>query len=210
MLQAHELACVRGDRPLFRGLNLTLEAGHALHLAGANGSGKTSLLRLLCGLSAPAEGEVRWNGESIRSLREDFYRNQIYIGHAPAVKDDLSAMENLLTSATVAGLDVSVDQARQALHGIGLGGREDLPTKVLSQGQRRRVALSRLLLGARVPLWILDEPFTALDKRAVVKLCQVIEAHVEAGGMVIYTTHQEVEFEARQARRLDLDQVAAC
>jgi heme exporter protein A len=210
MLQAYELACVRGDRPLFRGLNLTLEAGHALHLAGANGSGKTSLLRLLCGLSAPAEGEVRWNGESIRSLREDFYRNQIYIAHAPAVKDDLSAMENLLTSATVAGLDVSADQARQALHGIGLGGREDLPTKVLSQGQRRRVALSRLLLGARVPLWVLDEPFTALDKRAVVKLCQVIEAHVEAGGMVIYTTHQEVQFEAQKARRLDLDQVAAC
>jgi heme exporter protein A len=210
MLQAHQLACVRGDRPLFRDLNLTLEPGHALHLAGANGSGKTSLLRLLCGLSAPAEGEVRWNGESIRSLREDFYRNQIYIGHAPAVKDDLSAMENLLTSATVAGLDVSPEQAREALHGIGLGGREDLPTKVLSQGQRRRVALSRLLLGARVPLWVLDEPFTALDKRAGAKLCQVIEAHVEAGGMVIYTTHQEVEFEAQKARRLDLDQVAAC
>jgi heme exporter protein A len=210
MLQAHELACVRGDRPLFRGLKFTLESGQALHLVGANGSGKTSLLRLLCGLSAPAEGEVRWKGESIRSLREEFYRELIYIGHAPAVKDDLSAMENLLTSAMVAGLDVAPEQARQALRGIGLGGREDLPTKVLSQGQRRRVALSRLLLAARVPLWILDEPFTALDKRAVVNLCQVIEAHVQDGGMVIYTTHQEVEFEAQQARRLDLDQVAAC
>lgn len=210
MLQAHQLACVRGDRPLFRGLNFSLEAGSALHLAGANGSGKTSLLRLLCGLSAPAEGEVRWNGESIRSLREEFYRRLIYIGHAPAVKDDLTALENLVTSATLAGLAVAEEEARRALHGIGLAGREDLPTKVLSQGQRRRVALARLLLATRVPLWVLDEPFTALDKRAVASLCQTIEAHVQDGGMVIYTTHQEVEFEAQKARRLDLDEVAAC
>ncbi|MBS1172266.1 MAG: ccmA [Proteobacteria bacterium] len=107
MLEADQLACVRGDRPLFRRLNFSLAAGAALHVAGANGSGKTSLLRLLCGLSAPAEGDVRWNGENIRSLREEFYRDLVYIGHAPAVKDDLSPVENLMTSATLSGGSVS-------------------------------------------------------------------------------------------------------
>jgi len=209
MLQADQLACVRGDRPLFRSLNFTVAAGSALHVAGANGTGKTSLLRLICGLSAPAQGDVRWNGESIRSLREEFYRDLVYIGHAPAVKDDLSAVENLLTSATLSGARVAADEARSALQKIGLAGREDLPTKVLSQGQRRRVALARLLLTARVPLWVLDEPFTALDKRAVNSLRQTIETHIRDGGMVIYTTHQEVEFEATKASRLDLDEVAA-
>ncbi|MBS1137174.1 MAG: ccmA [Proteobacteria bacterium] len=208
MLEADQLACVRGDRPLFRRLNFSLAAGAALHVAGANGSGKTSLLRLLCGLSAPAEGDVRWNGENIRSLREEFYRDLVYIGHAPAVKDDLSPVENLMTSATLSGGSVAAEEARGALQRIGLAGREDLPTKVLSQGQRRRVALARLLLSSRVPLWVLDEPFTALDKRAVDSLRQTIEAHIQDGGMVIYTTHQEVEFEATKARRLDLDEVA--
>lgn len=210
MLHVQGLACVRGDRPLFRGLDFSLDAGQALHVAGANGSGKTSLLRLLCGLSAPAEGEVRWKGESIGKLREEYFRDLLYIGHAPAVKDDLSAEENLLVAATVAGLAISKADARAALQGIGLSGREDLPAKVLSQGQRRRVVLARLLLAQRVPLWILDEPFTALDKKAVANLRGTIESHVADGGMVLYTTHQEVEFETQQARRLDLDEVAAC
>jgi heme exporter protein A len=208
MLQAEQLACVRGDRPLFQGLDLTLAAGQALHVAGANGSGKTSLLRLLCGLSSPAAGHVRWKGEDIRGLREEFYRQLVYVGHAPAVKDDLTPVENLLTSATVAGIEIAADDVRYALQQIGLKGREDLPTKVLSQGQRRRVALARLLVSGSVPLWVLDEPFTALDKRAVENLRRTIESHLQEGGMVIYTTHQDVELDAAGAGRLDLDKLA--
>lgn len=205
MLESRDLACVRGDRPLFEGVNFTLAPGSALHVVGANGSGKTSLLRLLCGLSAPAQGDVLWEGEKIRSLREDFFRQLVYIGHAPAVKDDLSAVENLVTSATLAGVDVAREQACAALERVGLGGREDLPTKVLSQGQRRRVALARLLLAVRMPLWLLDEPFTALDRRAVNDLRQTIDAHVDAHGMVVYTTHQDVDLAPGKTQRLDLD-----
>lgn len=209
MLQARELACVRGDRPLFQGVNFTLQEGAALHVAGANGAGKTSLLRLLCGLSAPAAGDVLWRGENIRSLREEFYRRLVYLGHAAAVKDDLSAAENLVTSATLSGVDVTPAQARDALGRIGLAGREDLPTKVLSQGQRRRVGLARLLVASRVPLWVLDEPFTALDRRAVASLRQTIDDHVHGGGMVVYTTHQDVELAEGKTQRLDLDEVVA-
>ena len=209
MLQARELACVRGDRPLFEGVNFTLQEGAALHVAGANGTGKTSLLRLLCGLSAPAAGDVLWRGENIRSLREEFYRRLVYLGHAAAVKDDLSAAENLVTSATLSGVDVTPAQARDALGRIGLAGREDLPTKVLSQGQRRRVGLARLLVASRVPLWVLDEPFTALDRRAVANLRQTIDDHIHGGGMVVYTTHQEVELGQGKTQRLDLDEVVA-
>jgi heme exporter protein A len=209
MLQARELACVRGDRPLFEGVNFTLQEGAALHVAGANGTGKTSLLRLLCGLSAPAAGDVLWRGENIRSLREEFYRRLVYLGHAAAVKDDLSAAENLVTSATLSGVDVTPAQARDALDRIGLAGREDLPTKVLSQGQRRRVGLARLLVASRVPLWVLDEPFTALDRRAVANLRQTIDDHIHGGGMVVYTTHQEVALAEGKTQRLDLDEVVA-
>ncbi len=207
MLEAKNLACVRGDRPLFRSLDLRLEPGECLHLAGANGSGKTSLLRLLCGLSAPAEGEVLWERENILSLREEYYRCLVYVGHAPAVKDDLTAMENLLTSAGFAGISVAPAEAQEALERIGLGGREHLPTKVLSQGQRRRVALARLLVSDKVPLWVLDEPFTALDKRAVEQLRKTIEAHMARGGLAIYTTHQDIELDVPSPRRLDLDQL---
>lgn len=209
MLESRDLACVRGDRPLFEGVNFTLAPGSALHVVGANGSGKTSLLRLLCGLSAPAQGDVLWEGEKIRSLREDFSRKLVYIGHAPAVKDDLSAVENLVTAATLSGVAVAREQARAALERIGLGGREDLPAKVLSQGQRRRVALARLLLAVKVPLWLLDEPFTALDRRAVNDLRQTIDAHVDAHGMVVYTTHQDVDLAPGKTQRLDLDALSS-
>lgn len=209
MLESRDLACVRGDRPLFEGVNFTLAPGSALHVVGANGSGKTSLLRLLCGLSAPAQGDVLWEGEKIRSLREDFSRKLVYIGHAPAVKDDLSAVENLVTAATISGVAVAREQARAALERIGLGGREDLLAKVLSQGQRRRVALARLLLAVKVPLWLLDEPFTALDRRAVNDLRQTIDAHVDAHGMVVYTTHQDVDLAPGKTQRLDLDALSS-
>lgn len=210
MLECRELTCVRGDRPLFEKLSFVLAPGSALHVVGANGTGKTSLMRLVCGLSVPAAGAVLWQGERIRALQEDFSRQLIYVGHAPAVKDDLTAVENLQTACTLAGLGIGRQEARQALARIGLAGREDLPTKVLSQGQRRRVVLARLLLATRVPLWVLDEPFTALDKQAVNDLRQTIDAHVHEQGMVIYTTHQDVDLAPGRTQRLDLDAAAPC
>lgn len=204
MLHAVQLTCVRGERTLFEGLDFKLEAGVGLWVAGANGSGKTSLLRLLCGLAAPAAGEIRWHGEDIRSLREEYARNLVYIGHASAVKDDLTAHENLLTSATLGGVEVERDDARQALARIGLGGREDMPARFLSQGQRRRVVLARLLLSIRTPLWLLDEPFTALDRAAVDQLRATVAEHLAQGGLAVFTTHQEVELGSR-VHRVDLD-----
>lgn len=203
-LEAVGLACVRGDRPLFTGLEFRLEGGEALYVTGANGAGKTSLLRMVCGLSAPAEGDVRWQGESIYSLREEFFRHLVYLGHAAALKDELTAVENLVVGATLSGHAVDADAARGALAEIGLKGREDLPARVLSQGQRRRVNLARLLLPGAPCLWVLDEPFNALDVRAVAHLAEIIGNHLARGGMVIYTTHQEVTFPQAAVKTLTI------
>ena len=204
MLEVRELECVRGDHRLFAGLNFTLQAGELLHLRGSNGSGKTSLLRTICGLMVPADGQVLWQGENIRSLRDEFYRNLTYLGHLGAIKGDMTAWENLHLSCQMTGLDVAVNRIVDALVQMGLGGREELPTKVLSQGQKRRVALARLLI-SDAPLWVLDEPFTALDVRAVELLKGVIGKHLRASGMVILTTHQDVDLTVGSMKELNLD-----
>jgi heme exporter protein A len=204
MLEAVELECVRGDRTLFRDLDFALERGALLRVAGANGSGKTSLLRIVCGLSVPAHGEIRWDGANIRALKEEYARQLVYIGHANALKDDLTARENLLITGQLAGLDATPDQATDALERFGVGGCAMLPARVLSQGQRRRVALARLALSTAVPLWVLDEPFTALDVKAVDDLQALIADQVARGGSVVLTTHQEVAIAAANAQRLDL------
>jgi heme exporter protein A len=211
-LAAHKLGCVRGDLQLFSDIEFAIERGDAMRVAGSNGSGKTSLLRILCGLSAPADGEVRWEGRDIRAQRDEFYSRLIYLGHANGVKDDLLAWENLVIASTLAGHSVSRDDAHAALERLGLGRAADLPTRSLSQGQRKRVALARLSLGLGldIPLWILDEPFTALDRDAVSTLCQTIDKHLVAGGMVIYTTHQDVTLDARRSLVLDMDRGALC
>lgn len=209
-LQAHQLTCVRGTRRLFRGIDVEINAGDALRVVGANGSGKTSLLRILCGLTQPAEGEVRWHGRGIRELREEFFRHVIYLGHANGVKDDLLAWENIVVTSTLSGKPVTQGDAVQALKQLGLGRAASLPVRVLSQGQRKRVALARLQLSASIPLWILDEPFTALDQHSVSALCGTINRHLADGGMVIYTTHQEIDLTARRARRLDLSLGTLC
>jgi heme exporter protein A len=203
-LQACQLACTRGDRELFNDVNTAVGAGDALRVAGANGSGKTSLLRMLCGLACPSAGAVRWGGQDIRSLREQFGSQMIYLGHANGVKDDLAAWENLVVAATLGGQPVTREAAYQALDQLGLGQAADLPTRALSQGQRKRVALARLQLGTRQRLWILDEPFTALDHAAVGALCATINGHLARGGMVVYTTHQEIVLDAARMLRLDL------
>ena len=208
--QAHQLSCMRGDLQLFSEVSFDLHPGDAMRVAGTNGSGKTSLLRMLAGLSMPTEGEVLWDGKNIRRLREEFCSRLIYLGHANAVKDDLMAWENLVVASTLSGRQVSRDAAYAALEQLGLGRAADLPTRVLSQGQRKRVALARLSLDRSATLWILDEPFTALDQSAVAALCGTVNTHLERGGMVIYTTHQEIELSARRALCLNLNQLAAC
>jgi heme exporter protein A len=209
-LQGFELGCTRGERELFSNINFQIEAGDAMQVAGANGSGKTSLLRMLSGLTSPAEGEVRWVGRNIRSIREEFGSQLIYLGHANGVKDDLIAWENVVVASTLAGNPASRDDAYDVLDQLGLDRAADLPTRSLSQGQRKRVALARLWLCKKTTLWILDEPFTALDKNAVIELCGTLDRHLERGGMVIYTTHQEINLSAQRQLHLDLGQDTQC
>lgn len=203
MLEISKLACARGDHQLFSDLSFSLSVGELLQVQGANGSGKTSLLRTLCGFMMPVAGEIRWRGQNIRELDEEYYAEMIYLGHLNAIKDELNALENLRISAGLAGCTVDDKQVVAALRRMGLRGRETLPVKVLSQGQRRRVALARLLLG-NFPLWILDEPLTALDVSAVGLMQDLIGEHLANNGMVIYTTHQPLEVAGVVTRVLSL------
>ena len=189
MLEARDLECERGGRTLFRGLALALPPGEVVRVAGANGSGKTSLLRILCGLLTPTAGEVRWNGARIQSLKEDYARHVLYLGHAPAVKDELTGEENLRASCALAGLAPSAEQIRAALARFGVPG--DKAVRQLSQGQRRRAALARLVVSWAAPVWLLDEPFTALDAGAAQLTRALLGEHAQRGGSVVYTTHQD-------------------
>ncbi len=206
MLEAAELECERGGRILFRALSFAVQGGELLRIAGANGQGKTSLLRILCGLLAPTAGEVRWRGDPIPGLREEYSRHVLFLGHAPAVKDDLTAVENLAIACKLAGVAADGPGIAAALVRFGLP-EKPVFVKKLSQGQRRRAALARLLLSESVPLWLLDEPLAALDTAAAELVESLISAHVARGGMVIYTTHQEARVEA--TRVLNLDGTAA-
>ncbi len=207
MLAVVNLACTRGERTLFRDVSFQLEAHGLLHVAGTNGSGKTTLLRMVCGLGAPDAGGVHWRGVAIATLRESYWREVAYIGHANALKDDLSATENLLVATTLAGCATNRESAQQALVSFGLAACADLPVRALSQGQKRRSALARLALAGKQPLWILDEPFSALDGDAVSHLEKLITAHVAGGGSVIFTTHQLASISASITQRVDLDAV---
>ena len=209
MLEARHLECTRGDRRLFSDLNFTLSRGQLLRVAGANGSGKTSLLRIMCGLLAPSAGELRWDDRPISAEREEYSRNLVYIGHLNALKDDLTGLENLQVASALAGMPADAERMRAGLDRFGIAHCAELPAKVLSQGQRRRAALARLALSPAVPLWILDEPFSALDVRAVVELERLIASHLASGGMVVLTTHQEVQVVAHAVLRVDLDLYAA-
>ena len=203
MLHASDLACLKGDRLLFRGLTFTVAAGAMLRVAGPNGYGKTSLLRILCGLAVPEYGEVRWRGLSIAREREMFHRALLYVGHAPALNDLLTPLENLRFAVATGGEAFDEAACVAALERIGLGDQIDLPARVLSQGQRRRVGLARLFLSSSRPVWILDEPFTALDVAAVTDLAAILSAHCDDGGTVVLTTHQDAPFE-RAPEVLDL------
>lgn len=203
MLEVQNVGCVRGDRRLFDKINFSLTPGAVLQLTGPNGSGKTSLLRIICGLMAPEEGEIRWQGANIRSLAEEYFTAITYIGHSIAVKEELTSLENLRISNGLAGIEVSRKEAYSVLGKMGLTGRENLAARLLSEGQRRRSALARLLT-CRAPLWVLDEVLTSLDKAAVTLMKSLIEEHLSKGGMAIIATHQELNLSASSFQRLEL------
>ena len=203
MLSANELACERGERLLFKNLGFELGNGEALLVRGGNGHGKTSLLRILSGLSVPATGDVRWRGEAISKAHEQYGREMAYIGHANGIKDDLTPMENLRIAAALDGRVLDDATAMAALEQVGLSRCVDLPARVLSFGQRRRVALAGLMTAGAL-LWILDEPLTGLDVQGVAMVEQMIRDHVVAGGLAIMTTHQPLALEGLTPKTLSV------
>lgn len=186
-LSAHKVSCERDDRILFENLSLTINKGDLIQLVGPNGAGKTTLLRLMAGLNQDFDGEVRWYDENIQRCFQDYARQRLYIGHLSAIKKVLSPLENLRWFVS-SWPEVSEDALWQALEEVTLAGYEDVPCQQLSAGQQRRVALARLLV-TPTPLWILDEPFTALDKAGVDWLEAQLALHIAKGGSVLITSH---------------------
>jgi len=206
-LRLLDVACRRGDRLLFSGLNETLASGELLWLRGDNGRGKTSLLRLVAGLAAPERGQILW-GDAPTRRNERFAGELVYIAHANALKDDLTATESLAFLARVHGRDAGAPAIRAALARLGLAGRERTPARSLSQGLRRRVALARLALETTPALWVLDEPFDALDVAGTATLHALLAAHRARGGSVLLTSHHlhlDVAAASAGFRVLDLD-----
>jgi len=203
LVAARALTCRRGRRLLFRGVDLALARGSITWLRGTNGSGKTSLLRLLAGLSAPAEGEVLWSGQAPRAAAPEVRAGIVYIGHLNALKDDLTLTEAVTFLGTLAGVPEAAARTAAALERFGLAARRQAPVRTLSQGQRRRGALARLALDEAPRCWILDEPYDALDQASVDNLSALISDHAGRGGSVLLTSHQAVALPG--ARAFDLE-----
>ncbi len=206
-LAINNLSCIRGERVLFRKLSLNVQCGKLLFVQGSNGSGKTSLLRTISGLSTPASGEINWNNQNIYSLNEEYFVQLLYLGHMLGIKDDLTPVENLQFSVSLHGYYVTEEQVIAALEKLDISRCAHLPTRVLSQGQKRRVALAQLWLQdnpEQKPLWVLDEPFTALDSSAIEILSTHIQFYVNNGGIVIFTSHQTPSFDANSMQSLQL------
>lgn len=187
MLSIANLGCERDERVLFEGLGFDVAAGTLMQIQGANGSGKTTLLRILAGLNSEYTGEIMWQGRPCREVREEFRQSLFYLGHSPAINRTLTPLQNLRWFCALQGF--TDEQAiHAALDELGLAGYAAIPCYQMSAGQQRRVSLSRLSL-TRAPLWIMDEPFTALDRQGVMQLEARLQRHAAAGGAVILTTH---------------------
>ncbi|MDA8390383.1 MAG: cytochrome c biogenesis heme-transporting ATPase CcmA [Gammaproteobacteria bacterium] len=203
MFSVRALSCARGDRVLFGGVSFELHAGEALHIRGPNGHGKTTLLRALCGLGRPLRGDIRWRGERVRDLGDEFYAVLAYLGHLNGLRDELTAAENVWTYARIhGGADCDGKTVRAALARVGLAAAAGRPARHMSQGQKRRLALACLLVVDR-PLWLLDEPFTALDVASVGALVSLIEEHLHGGGVALIVSHQA--FDLPGIRAFDLE-----
>jgi heme exporter protein A len=200
VLQGVELQCERGHRRLFDRLSFQVAAGQCMHIVGDNGAGKTSLLRILCGLLSPTAGEVRWRGRPIHRVRDEYGADLVYVGHLNGVKDELTPTENLRTWAAMAGLRVAAAQVAQALNLLGIERFARWPAGQLSQGQKRRIGLARLAVAGHARVWILDEPFNALDRNGVEILNRLIAERVGGGGAVVLTTHQAWQAPVEVAR----------
>jgi heme exporter protein A len=196
LLQVDDLSCVRGGRQLFSQLGFALDPSQGLHVAGENGAGKTSLLRVLAGLLEPESGTVAWRGRDIRRGREELHTELAFVGHLNGIKDDLTVLENIRLAAAVRGVALEVDAMIHALDQVGMVDYAGTLARQLSQGQRRRVALTRLFAGPMLTLWILDEPFNALDARSTQRLHDAIDHHLAAGGAVVLTAHQDIPMPA--------------
>ena len=216
MLSVADLSCVRDERLLFDELSFTISSGELVQIEGHNGAGKTTLLRIIAGLGRADSGQVFWNQEDIHTAREDYHQELLFLGHQTGVKRELTAFENLAFFQAMhkcnEGSDlkgkpkVTGDDALwQALAHVGLAGREDVPAGQLSAGQQRRVALARLWLSNH-KLWVLDEPLTAIDKQGVKVLENLFLSHVERGGMVLLTTHQDMFTDSNHLRKIKLGQ----
>jgi len=193
MLKINSLSAEREERLLFSELSVELSAGEGMHVVGKNGSGKTTLLRIICGLTSPAAGKIEWNGEDVRKNRQDFFSDLLYLGHKNANKTELSCYENLRLSM---GFEhKSEEELSQALQDAGLNMLAHLPARFLSQGQQRRLSMARLLL-SDAKLWVLDEPYTALDYKAIAWLDQLMEKHLQNNGLLILTSHQTLTMSA--------------
>lgn len=190
LLEAKSLFCERDDRLLINDLTFTVYEGELCQVEGPNGSGKTSLLRVICGLSSRYQGELCWRGKAVKRCRYDFLSQVLYLGHQSGIKAVLTPRENLQWHSAVKG-QLCDDTIEKALYKVGLLGFEDSPCYSLSAGQQRRVALARLFI-RNTPLWILDEPFTAIDKKGVAQLETWISEHIDTGGSVLLTTHHEL------------------
>jgi heme exporter protein A len=203
MLEAIELAAQRGSSRLFSSLSFSVEPGCALFVTGANGTGKTTLLRILAGLGAPVAGKVRWRGVDVAPFAQSLREDVAYGGHLPALKDELTAEENLALLVALTGDAVQPAKLREALASVSLERQARLPARALSQGQRRRLGLARLALSRR-PLWLLDEPATALDTAGISLLKRLLTGHLEHGGSALVATHQALELPAAHSRALSL------
>lgn len=202
MLLGRNLASWRGERCLFTNLNIELNPGEILYVRGANGSGKTTLLRVLCGLRALHEGSLYWRGQPIDEAPQEFRRELAFLGHNDGVKADLTALQNTTVLSALRGGEVGID-TESALREVGLGAVMDLRSRALSAGQRRRVALAALLT-RQLPLWILDEPFNALDQAGLILVGNLLERHRLSGGAAIITSHQELPQSLTIERTVDL------